>query len=98
MRSCPCTRALAVLTAMATTACIVGETEPDPVATPAASSAEYLQNANVVHNFVVGNLLTKSGSYRADLSNQAQATFEWFDVSQLAADAAMIIAGDGRYL
>jgi hypothetical protein len=57
----------------------------------------YWQNAQQTHAFVVGNMLTASSSYKANLSTFAGSTFEWYNVSQIYADAAFIQQGDTRY-
>jgi hypothetical protein len=61
-----------------------GETAPD-----------YLANAQAAHDFTYGNLLTTYGSYRDRIGVTASA--EWYNISQLDADAAMIARGDARY-
>ncbi len=63
--------------------------------TPTAAALDYRRLANETHDFVVGNLLAPSGSYRATLG--ADRTDEWHDVSQIGADVAMIALGDPRY-
>src|SRR5947207_8958351 len=56
----------------------------------------YWQKAQETHNYVVGNLLSSSGGYR-NKPESAQA-YEWYCVSQIYADAAMVSSGDDRYL
>ncbi|WP_308636434.1 glycoside hydrolase family 76 protein [Paenibacillus silvisoli] len=62
----------------------------------ANSSSAYWTLAQETHNFTVGNLLTPYNSYRTELGDPT--TTEWYNVSQIYADAAMIQQGDARYL
>jgi hypothetical protein len=51
--------------------------------------------AQATHNFVVGNLLTPYNSYR--INPGSNTAYEWYCVSQIYADAAMVVVGDSRY-
>ncbi|MGN6397828.1 MAG: glycoside hydrolase family 76 protein [Mucilaginibacter sp.] len=59
------------------------------------SSSAYYSKAQDTHAFVVGNILTSYNSYRVNLTTNS--CYEWYNVSQIYADAAMIQAGDTRY-
>jgi len=74
-------------------------TQP-PVTPPVVPGApvNYLQLAKDTHNFTVNNLLTGSYSYRANTTSKAANCFEWYNVSQIYADAAMVAAGESGYL
>ncbi|PWS30468.1 glycoside hydrolase family 76 protein [Pedobacter paludis] len=73
---------------------------PPPVTPPVVPGApvNYLQLAKETHNFTVNNLLTGSYSYRANTTSKAANCFEWYNVSQIYADAAMVAAGESGYL
>ncbi|HTL17187.1 MAG TPA: glycoside hydrolase family 76 protein, partial [Patescibacteria group bacterium] len=60
-----------------------------------AGNSAYWQKAQETHNYVVGNLLSSFGGYR-NKPESAQA-YEWYCVSQVYADAAMVALGEGRY-
>jgi uncharacterized protein YyaL (SSP411 family) len=64
--------------------------------TQSTSSAYYIK-ANETHNFVYGNLLTTYNSYRVNNTTQTSTAFEWYNVSQIYADAAMIKIGASSY-
>ena len=70
-------------------------TTPAQFSTP---TSEYWLKAQETHNFVVENLLTPYNSYRVNTSSQTNIAYEWYNVSQIYADAAMIQAGDTRYI
>jgi uncharacterized protein YyaL (SSP411 family) len=57
----------------------------------------YWDRANQVHNFVVGNLLTQYNSYRANTTTNYNNAWQWYQISQIQADAEMIRQGDTRY-
>jgi uncharacterized protein YyaL (SSP411 family) len=57
----------------------------------------YWDRANQVHNFVVGNLLTPYNSYRANTTNHVNNAWEWYQISQILADAEMVRQADTRY-
>ena len=58
----------------------------------------YLTKAKETNNFIVGNLLTSYRSYRVNTTTDPNSAFEWYNVSQIYADAAMIANGDASYL
>ncbi|CAF2512875.1 unnamed protein product [Rotaria sp. Silwood2] len=62
------------------------------------SSSEYWFKAQQTHDFVVGNLLTSYNSYRVNTTSETDVAYEWYNASQIYADAAMIQAGDARYI
>ncbi|MDB4923364.1 glycoside hydrolase family 76 protein [Mucilaginibacter sp.] len=59
------------------------------------STSAYWAKAQDTHAFVVGNILTSYNSYKVNLTTNS--CYEWYNVSQIYADAAMIQAGDSRY-
>lgn len=70
-----------------------GGTKP-PVVDPPVQATDYLAIAKETRNFVNNNLLTANFSYRANTTSHANNCFEWYNVSQIYADAALIAAGD----
>lgn len=62
-----------------------------------SASSVYWTKAQETHNFIVGNLLTSYNSYRVNTTASTGTAYEWYNVSQIDADAAMIQAGDSRY-
>lgn len=64
--------------------------------TQGTSSAYYIK-ANETHNFVYGNLLTTYNSYRVNTTTQTTTAYEWYNVSQIYADAAMVKVGNAAY-
>ena len=62
------------------------------------STSEYWIKAQQTHNFIVGNLLTPYNSYRVNTTTQTNIAYEWYNTSQIYADAAMVLAGDDRYI
>jgi uncharacterized protein YyaL (SSP411 family) len=68
--------------------------DPDPVVNPPTTGKSYLELAKESRSFVTNNFLTSSYSYRANLSNNSNACFEWYNVSQIYADLALFAAGD----
>lgn len=60
------------------------------------ANSKYWRDAQIVHNWVAGNYLTTSGSYRT--KPHSTTAYEWYCVSQISADAAMLETGDTRYL
>ena len=58
----------------------------------------YLTKAKETNNFIVGNLLTSYKSYRVNTTTDPNSAFEWYNVSQIYADAAMVANGDASYL
>jgi len=68
-----------------------GTTNPPPV-------SAYLTNARTTHDFITTNYLTSFGSYRVNTTTNVNSAFEWYNGSQIYADAAMIALGDSTYL
>lgn len=64
----------------------------------AGVTSPYWQKAQETHNFVYGNILTSYNSYRVNTTTQTITAYEWYNVSQIYADAAMVQAGDAAYL
>ncbi|RYE20951.1 MAG: hypothetical protein EOP51_16725 [Sphingobacteriales bacterium] len=71
---------------------------PPPADTTVVSTIDYLKLAKETHSFTVGNLLTQYSSYRSNTTSGANQISEWYQVSQMYADAAMIQAGQANYL
>jgi hypothetical protein len=63
-----------------------------------APSSEYWLKAQETHDFVVRNLLTRYNSYQVNTTSETNVAYEWYNTSQIYADAAMIQAGDARYI
>jgi len=61
------------------------------------SSAYYIK-AQETHNFVYGNLLTTYNSYKVNTTTQTTTAYEWYNVSQIYADAEMAKIGNSAYL
>jgi uncharacterized protein YyaL (SSP411 family) len=85
--------------------CSKSSVEPDaPVVNPpGGGTAEptvsvYLTKAKETRNFSITNLRTPYGSYRVNTTTDPNSAFEWYNASQIYADAAMIAAGDASYL
>lgn len=64
----------------------------------AGVTSPYWQKAQETHNFVYGNILTSYNSYRVNTTTQTTTAYEWYNASQIYADAAMVQAGDAAYL
>jgi uncharacterized protein YyaL (SSP411 family) len=64
--------------------------------TQSTSSAYYIK-AQETHNFVYGNLLTTYNSYKVNTTTQTTIAYEWYNVSQIYADAAMVKIGNTAY-
>ncbi|HTV43207.1 MAG TPA: glycoside hydrolase family 76 protein [Candidatus Sulfotelmatobacter sp.] len=62
----------------------------------ADANSMYWTNAEDVHNFVYGNLLTTYGSYRIEPGSSE--SYTWYNASQMYADSAMVLYGDSRYV
>jgi hypothetical protein len=74
---------------------------PPPVIPPVVvpgTPVNYLQLAKETHTFTVNNLLTGSYGYRANTTTHANNCYEWYNVSQIYADAAMVGIGETSYL
>jgi len=65
--------------------------------TPPVESV-YLTNAQNTHNFIMSAYLTPYGGYRVNTTTNTNGAFEWYNSSQLYADAAMVANGDNSYL
>ncbi|WP_342645470.1 glycoside hydrolase family 76 protein [Mucilaginibacter sp. CSA2-8R] len=63
-----------------------------------STNSAYWLKAQETHNFVYGNLLTGFNSYRVNNTTQTGIAYEWYNVSQIYADAAMVARGDNNYL
>lgn len=64
---------------------------------PVTTVSAYLTNAKAIHDFVTANYLTAYGSYRVNTTTNVNSAFEWYNASQLYADAAMVGLGDATY-
>jgi uncharacterized protein YyaL (SSP411 family) len=64
---------------------------------PVTTVSAYLTNAKATHDFVTANYLTAYGSYRVNTTTNVNSAFEWYNASQLYADAAMVGLGDATY-
>ncbi|RCH53988.1 hypothetical protein DJ568_14935 [Mucilaginibacter hurinus] len=71
--------------------------KPDTTVTP-PSESRYLTQAIETNAFIKGNLLTPYGNYRINTTTTENTAYEWYNVSQIYADAAMVAAGDKNYL
>ncbi|WP_461450400.1 glycoside hydrolase family 76 protein [Mucilaginibacter sp.] len=58
----------------------------------------YLTNARSTHGYIANNYLTSYGSYRVNTTTNTGSAFEWYNASQLYADAEMVSLGDQSYL
>ncbi|WP_158827702.1 glycoside hydrolase family 76 protein [Mucilaginibacter lacusdianchii] len=74
-----------------------GGTKP-PVTQPPVATKSYLELAKETRSFSTNNLLTPSFGYRANTTTRANECHEWYNVSQIYADAALIAAGDASAL
>lgn len=63
--------------------------------TTRSSSSSYWNYAQQTHSFVVGNILTTYNSYRVNTTTNS--CYEWYNASQIYADAAFVSVGDSRY-
>lgn len=63
-----------------------------------SGASDYLTKAQQTHNFIVGNLLTEYGSYRANLTTHKNNSWQWYNISNVYAAAEMVRQGDSRYL
>ena len=71
-----------------------GGTNPPPVDT----TSVYLKKANQTYAFIKKNLLTPYKCYRVNTTTNTNSAFEWYNASQIYADAAMIANGDSSYV
>jgi uncharacterized protein YyaL (SSP411 family) len=76
------------------------KTNTDPVDTtkPPPPISLYLTNARATHGYIINNYLTSYGSYRVNTTTNTNGAFEWYNASQLYADAEMLSLGDASYL
>ena len=74
-----------------------GGTTP-PVVNPPAAATSYLDLARQTRSFISSNLLTSNFSYRGNTTSHANNCYEWYNVSQIYADAALVAAGDASAL
>lgn len=95
--------ATAIVCCAAMTSCMK-EQAPEQISLPdekmliAGVTSPYWQKAQETHNFVYGNILTSYNSYRVNTTTQTTTAYEWYNASQIYADAAMVQAGDAAYL
>lgn len=88
-----------------TTACSKTKDQPSPkpVAPPQGGGATvpgesvYLSKARATNKFIVDNLLSPYRSYRVNTTTNTTSAFEWYSVSQIYADAAMLGIGDESF-
>jgi uncharacterized protein YyaL (SSP411 family) len=66
--------------------------------TPPPVTSSYLNDAKSTHSFISNFYLTAYGSYRVNTTTNTTGAFEWYNASQLYADAAMVASGDQSYL
>ena len=72
-------------------------TSPDD-STKVPEVSMYLKSARETNKFIVANLLTPYKSYKVNTTTNTTSAFEWYTVSQIYADAAMVVNGDASYL
>jgi uncharacterized protein YyaL (SSP411 family) len=70
---------------------------PKDTTSPVPTVSPYLVKARETHAFITAQLLTPYGSYRANTTTEVNSSFEWYTVSHLYADAAMVALGDSSY-
>jgi uncharacterized protein YyaL (SSP411 family) len=84
-----------------TVSCSKAKVDPQPIViikpdtTPVVSA--YLTKAKETHDFITANLLTSYKSYRVNTTTNVNSAFEWYNVSQIYADAAMVARGNPTY-
>jgi len=71
---------------------------PQPDTSKISTVSAYLTKAQETHAFIASNLLTTNSSYRVNTSSSTGTAYEWYNVSQIYADAAMVKAGQTSYL
>lgn len=79
----------------------VAPVTPPPVVPPTTgpgASVDYLKLAQETHTFTTNNLLAASYGYRANTTTHANNCYEWYNVSQIYADAAMVGIGQTKHL
>jgi uncharacterized protein YyaL (SSP411 family) len=76
--------------------------KPDTTGTggtvPPPAVSAYLTQAKAIHGLISNYYLTANGSYRVNLTTNTTEAFEWYNASQLYADAAMVKIGETSYL
>jgi uncharacterized protein YyaL (SSP411 family) len=84
------------------TSCAKGKgtevSQPPVDTTTVHQVSQYLTKARETHSFITANLLTSYNSYRVNTTTDANSVFEWYSISQIYADAAMVGIGDSTYL
>ncbi|MDB5137603.1 MAG: hypothetical protein JWP37_4206, partial [Mucilaginibacter sp.] len=65
---------------------------------PNPTVSAYLTNAKATHSYITNFYLTPSGGYRVNTTTNTNGAFEWYNASQLYADAEMVSLGDATYL
>ena len=60
------------------------------------TGSRYWKNAESVHDYVVRNFKTPGQSYR--IQTNSTTAYEWYCISQIYADSAMLDSGDTNYL
>ena len=100
-----CLHGCLVLVVLMAVSCGKSSVTPDapPVTPPGGDTTApvvsiYLTKANETHSFIVANLMTTYRSYRVNTTTDPNSAFEWYNASQIYADAAMIATGDASYL
>lgn len=88
--SCGKSHVTPTLTKTDTTGNTGGNTSP--------AESVYLTNAQNTHSFIMSAYLTPYGGYRVNTTTNTNGAFEWYNSSQLYADAAMVANGDNSYL
>ncbi|GAB3570631.1 hypothetical protein GCM10027578_27320 [Spirosoma luteolum] len=74
----------------------VGPVTTPPVV-PIPTVSRYLTAARKTHDYVLANLLTPYKSYRVNTTTDPNSAYEWYNVSQIYADAALVKLGDTTY-
>jgi uncharacterized protein YyaL (SSP411 family) len=73
--------------------------QPPPAdSTPVQPVSPYLTKARETHDFITANLLTVYHGYRVNTTTSVNSSYEWYNASQIYADAAMVEIGDSSYL
>jgi len=90
-----------ILTASCGKETVVPEASPaDPSpggGTPGPAISVYLTKAKETNNYIISNFLTTYKSYRVNTTTNSNSAFEWYNVSQLYADVAMVVNGNPSY-
>ncbi|RYE16433.1 MAG: hypothetical protein EOP51_25800, partial [Sphingobacteriales bacterium] len=73
-----------------------GPVKPDTTDNNPVDS-KYLTLAKETNAFIKNSLLTPYGSYRINTTTTDNTAYEWYNTSQLYADAAMVAAGEDSY-